>query len=447
MRMLESKYIRFAAVSLAVILMLFGLWISHQSNQGETSSPSLAPSLVVNSDAKHGDSVQKKNEQLRTTATTSLDQVQNGSRFANAEELCADFASKNLGKLNADQFADALRNHIRGSEHAIEDWLRSVASTGSPRQKGAALSLLVAVTDMAIRKEAYARNPNCDKEKDCSMPLEEMVGNKTTPFAHALVNDAIYGTDPALYSMAHNICKRFSFSRDAVCNRVDAMQWLQRDPDNGAAALYALGEMTLPKPGEDATSFENALHRLSLAKRFELYFDVGSELPPLPSNIDDYDHRTQLEALRSYFWDISPLPPHRNIIPACAGDNLKSQNRRFTCELIANQYLRESAFLIDRAIFLKLAGNLTWDQTKLQKITEDVDAVNAYYKMQSDRVEKQAQDTSGRVKFCHQNLKRFSDTWKYTSNGEFKQYQQEAREFDVPREELIKFGRRMRESR
>jgi hypothetical protein len=85
------------------------------------------------------------------------EQSQAAQRFVSAEQLCNSFTLKTLGKLDPMEFLEALQDHIQGTDHAIEDWLRTVAISGSPRQKGAALSLLVAVTGRALRRGAYAR--------------------------------------------------------------------------------------------------------------------------------------------------------------------------------------------------------------------------------------------------------------------------------------------------
>ncbi len=445
MRIPSSKYIRIVLIALAVALLL-GLMIVHQFSQDETLIISKPSDALAIADAKQGTSVQKEVDPLKSVSAAREDEHPQ-PRFANAEQLCNNFHVKPSGKLDSFEFFDALQDHIHGTDHALEDWLRVVASSGSPRQKGAALSLLVAMTDRAIRREVVARTPNCDEVKECSGQLGELVRSKTSPFAHALVNSAIHVSDPKLYGMAHHICQSTNFTHDAVCARIGATHWLQRDPDNGAAALYALETMKLPSSGEDATAFENALHRLSLAKSFDFYLDVASELPPLPSALDDYQHQTQLESTLYYFQVISPFRPNRNITSACAGDYLKNPNRRFTCEAIAKQYLREDASLFDRAILLKLAANLGWDKTKLREITDDFEAVRVYLNETFRREALQIQDASGQVKACHLNLKRFADARKSMSSGEFKQYQREVSEFDIPRERLIEMGRRKSERR
>lgn len=385
------------------------------------------------------------NQQGKTSPATGAAQAK--TRFANEEQLCAGFVGEIDGKIDGMQFFDALQNHMLGGGRSVEEWLRSVASNGSPRQKGAALSLLIGLSDKFIRSEALARQPNCDSEPNCSGQLEQMVASKVSPFSYALVNAAIYESDPVLYGMAHHVCHMFGLNKTSVCAQLNSTQWLHRDPDNGAAAMYALGEMKLPKIGEDKTAFENALYRLSLAKKFDSYSDLGKELPPLPSALDDYAHRTELEATLWHFQMSLPFLPHQTILAACKGDALSNLNRRFVCEAITKQFLREEASLFDRATALKLARNLAWDQSQLQKMDDDLGAVKAYQKIQNEREEKNLEDQQGKMKACQQQLMQFANFRRGGSIGEFKQYQREMTEFDIPRNELIKIGRQMRKRR
>ncbi len=438
-----------AGVILLCVGLVYFFFSDRSAEELSTSERSARKTQTARADGDDNQSRKVPNQVSQTFSKVSeaSQSTLTKLKFNNADELCKDFAEKASPQWTEDQFAEALMDHIRSDDHALEDWLQSITSVGSPRQKGAALSLLLASIDRKVRKEVYAQTPNCDQLKECSGPLEALVGQKTSPYAYALVNHAIYSSDPVLYGMAHNICKRFSFDDDTVCDRVGALQWMKIDPDNGVAALYALGELKLPPPNHDQTAFENALYRLSQANKFDLYFDVGNELPALPSTLDDYQHRTELESLRAYFWDITPLPPHTNITKACSGEYLKNANRRSLCEKVANQYLRENAFLLDRAIFLKLAAQLGGERNSLQKYRDDQDEVNGYYIARNERQKQQHQDSSGRATACHGILKKYADVSRYASQGEFKQFQQEAKQFGLSREELINIGRRSRGTR
>ncbi|TXI95257.1 MAG: hypothetical protein E6Q34_03315 [Burkholderiaceae bacterium] len=447
----KDKRVRWLIVVgvLILLIVISSLWqfrgVEHGGGSQAIAQKTNATTALVGAEQKVQSSVQVHGSNTKAPNEGRSKSPQ--TKFNNADELCKDFATKFSATWTEDQFAEALRDHIQGGNLALEEWLRTIANTGEARQKGAALSLLIASVDRTTRKEVYARTPNCDQVKECSASLEALVGQKTRPYAYALVNTAIYLPDPALYGMAHNICKRSSLSSDAFCERVGSLQWMQLDPDNGAAALYALGELNLTPPDQDQTAFENALYRFGQAKKFDVYFDVGRELPSLPSSLDDYRGRTELDSLRAYFGDISPLPPHRNIIPGCRGDYLKNANRRSLCEKVASQYLRENAFVIDRGIFLKLATNLNWDKSSLQKYADELDEVHGYYRALREQQNRQYQDASGRLAVCHRTLKWNANISLYAAKGEFKQLQQDAKEFGMSREEMINIDRRSRVTR
>lgn len=430
---------------MVLLLLSTALMIFRSTREEEKPHPIQANASLPNQDSRPELAGSKPIDQ-QGKSSPAIVTGQAKTRFANEEQLCAGFVGEIDGKIDGMQFFDALQNHMLGGGRSVEDWLRSVANNGSPRQKGAALSLLVGLSDKFIRREAFARQPNCDSEPNCSGQLEQMVASKVSPFSHALVNAAIYESDPVLYGMAHHVCHMFGLSKASVCAQLNSIQWLHRDPDNGAAAMYALGEMKLPKIGEDKTAFENALYRLSLAKKFDFYSDLGRELPPLPSALDDYAHRTELEAALGHFQMNLPFSPYQTILAACNGEALNSLNRRFVCEAITKQFLREEASLFDRATALKLARNLAWDQTQLNKMNDDLGAVSAYQKIQNEREEKNLQDQQGKMQACHQQLMQFAN-FKRGFIGEFKQYQREMNEFDISRDELIKLGRQMRERR
>jgi hypothetical protein len=443
MSMPSSKYVRLVAIVLVIALLgLMSVYLFKQETASHTLDPSAS---LVSVNPKKISPVLKEVEHRGSDFIAKEKEHSQQSRFENEEQLCKAFKLETLNRPDLFQFVEGLQDYIQGSDRAIQEWLDSITSNGTPRQRGAALTLLAVINERQIRREANRRVPNCDVINECSEQVRALVRRKVSPLVDSLVNFAVHGSDPKLYSFAHNICQSTSFAGEPVCGRIDAMQWLQRDPDNGAAATYALAEMQLPTSGMDTTAFDNALYRLSLAKRFDYYFDLGGELPTLPATLDDYQHRTVLDSYVYSYLAMAPLPPYRNVVAACADENLKNPNRRFTCSSIANQFLSDNASLIDRAIFLKLATNLDWNKTKLQEIADDVDAVKAYLWEQGKREALYFQDASGQSKACRLNLKQFAHARKYAAKGEFKQYLQEASEFDIPRDELIKIGRRMRE--
>lgn len=445
MKISNSKFRLLTSILLVLLLLSMALMILRPSREEKTPHPIQATTSFPNQDSRP-EVVGSKAIDQQGESSPAIEAGQAQTRFANEEQLCVGVVEEIHGRVDSMQFAEALQNHMLGEGRSLENWLRSVASKGSPRQRGAALSLLIGLTDKFIRRDAFARQPNCDIEPDCSSQLEQKIASKVSPFAYALVNEAIYGSDTVLYGMAHHICTMFGLSKASVCGQLNSIQWLHRDPDNGAAALYALGEMKLPQAGEEKTAFENALYRLSLAKKFDFYFDLSKELPPLPSALDDYAHRIELEAGLWHFQVSLPFLPYQTILAACKGDALNNLNRRFVCEAITKQFLREEASLFDRAAALKLARNLAWDQTQLQKMNDDLGAVSAYQKIQNEREEKNLHDQQGKMKACHQQLIQFANFRRGGSSGEFKQYQLEISEFDISRDELIKIGRKMRES-
>lgn len=365
-------------------------------------------------------------------------------KFDNADELCKNFATDKSTNSDSSQFFDTLQSYLHASDHTVEAWLREIANNGLPRQRGAALSLLLAVDVRAAKKFIFDKNPNCDQDNQCAETLRAALLEKTNSDLTTLLQLAIYTSDPRLYGMAHNACHSGPFYATNLCTRLGASQWLQRDPDNGAAAMYALEEMKMPTSSDGATALENALYRLSLAKRFDHYLDVVDELPPLPTNISDYQHRTELAGLAYEHVIMMPIPPRKNILTACNEEAVKQPQRRLICTSIANQLLRDNASMFDRAAFMQLSRHLDWDREKLQKISDDFDLARAYFREIMRREAQQVQQNSGQTTACHMNLKQMDRTLKNLRSGEFAMYLEDAKTFDIPREELIKMGRRLR---
>ncbi len=366
------------------------------------------------------------------------------ARFSDETELCKNFATDKLIKSDPFQFFDALQSYLHASDHTVEAWLRDVANNGLPRQRGAALSLLLAIDVRAAQKLIFDKNSNCDQSNQCAETLRTALLEKTNPDLTTLLQLAIYTSDPKLYGMAYNACHSGPFYATNLCARLGAAHWLQRDPDNGAPAMYVLEEMKMPTSSDDATALENALYRLSLAKQFDHYLDIVDELPPLPTDISDYQHRTELAALAYEHVIMMPIPPRKNILTACNEEAVKQPQRRLTCITIANQLLRDNASLFDRAAFMQLSRHLDWDKEKLQRITDDFDLARAYFREIMRREAQQVQQSPGRTTACHMNLKQMDRTLKNLKSGEFAMYLEDAKTFDIPREELIKMGRRLR---
>jgi hypothetical protein len=373
--------------------------------------------------------------------------VPSSIKFSNESDLCKNFVTDRSGKLDPFQFLDGLQSYLQTSDHSVEEWLRIVASNGLPRQRGAALSLLLAGEVKAVTKQVYDKNPNCDDNNQCSESLGAGIVERTHMDLMTLLDLAIYGSDPMLYGMAHNVCFSGPFNAINLCARIGTAQWLQRDPDNGAAAMYALDEVKVPALGEGSTAIENALYRLSLSKRFDHYTDVVGELPPVPANLDDYQHKTELAALAYEHVMRMPIPPRKNILAACNDGGVMQAQRRLICTSIANQLLRDNASLFDRAAFMQLSRHLDWDKEKLQRITDDFDLARAYFREIMRREAQQVQQSSGQVTACHMNLKQMDRTLKSLRSGDFAMYLEDAKTFDIPREELIKMGRRMRSTK
>lgn len=380
-----------------------------------------------------------------TSSTTSETTNENKRRFNSEVELCQGFSQDKKGELNPAEYFGQLLNYLQTSDHSVEEWLRSVATTGTPRQRAAALSLLLIVSTKAVVNRAHHLNAKCDEDPQCSENLRIAMIERTSADQATLINLAVYNSDPMLYGVAYNTCLSGMLVGANLCTRLDAAQWMQRDPENGAAARYALAAMKIPGPGEDGTAFENALYRLSLSKRFEYYVDVATALPPLPASFDDYQHRTELSAWIYEYLMMLPMPPTKHISAACNEEAVKKLHRRSICTSIANQLLRDDVSMFDRALFLKLSSQLEWDREALQKITDEFDMVRAYFREIMRREARQLQQSSGQVTACYMSLNNMNKNLSNLKKGEFSTYRDEAKSFDISREELIKMGRGMRQ--
>ena len=138
MKISNSKFILLTSILMVLLLLSTALMIFRSTREEEKPHPIQANASLPNQDSRPELAGSKPIDQQGKNSPAIVT-GQAKTRFANEEQLCAGFVGEIDGKIDGMQFFDALQNHMLGGGRSVEDWLRSVANNGSPRQKGAAL--------------------------------------------------------------------------------------------------------------------------------------------------------------------------------------------------------------------------------------------------------------------------------------------------------------------
>ena len=440
MRKPDSKFVCSVLLGLILVATLIVSFSPDSPSEFLVSSKSRVPSSQDQAPSPdHAKAINPDSPQVPLRAADVVDPGAVAS--SHVEKMCIDFAGKAGPKLDGIEFVDALLGHALGKGIALEQWLNAVVASGTARQRGAALSLLATRSHMLSKQGGKTTQSNSAVTPgDASFSSDARHGSAVTNFANALVQDAIHRDDPNLYAMAHHLCNMYGLHAGTQCSQLSSAQWMYLDSDNGVPALVTLSEIKLSENAGVSASFDNALYRLSLAKRFDSYFDIDKHLPSPPSSVNNREFQRELEAVSFYYLMNLPIISYQNVVLACSGDALKNSNRRFVCEAIVKQYMREDASMIDYAYALKLANNLGQDPSQIQKMKDELDVIRGYQRIQNEREEREAKNQSREKRTCERSWKEFSVIRSSIAGGELKHYRQEIERSGLTKAEIIRIG-------
>ena len=241
------------------------------------------------------------------------------------------------GAMNAKRFQEKLRSKFEETDARLAALLQQVMQSSNPIEKAGAsyLSLQMAYenskNNFLKMHPGCEGNPVCEKELDASPTVPQQAIDEVAKLA-------LNSRDLALYAMVFNMCNRYSWD-EGYCSQINALQWANRDPENGAVWLHTLTHLQPESEGKDKDFIDNALFRLSTAKTFDAgFFSLAKLQGSQILSTSDPAIQARLQELSSHIWDNTPLPAYSRVVKACSGEMLNNGNRRHTCERITQQF-------------------------------------------------------------------------------------------------------------
>lgn len=178
----------------------------------------------------------------------------------------------------------------------------------------------------------------------------------------AVVQQAVASTDARLYALGYGLCH----SMRAVppsCARIDAMRWAQVDAGNGIPWLFVLAQA---QAAGDAVGVSNAMSRLAMSSRFDLYPHavagvVARRVPP-----DDEDLAAAGGQVTKAFSEAMSLnlPNFQPLVQVCGNHAGGDEQLEQQCHAISDAMFEHSDNLISLSISGALLAGMTGDTSR-----------------------------------------------------------------------------------
>lgn len=301
--------------------------------------------------------------QARTNLAWLGQATQPDANGAQDAALCNEIARLSAKPVSLKQQSALLELRIKAAELESIQILTRFTHSQNEMDKASAHYLLAQVYNSALH------------------PTDEATGEKIQlPLAVQNINEiaklALHSADPNLYALAFHGCNSFNLTESGVCAQINATQWVHRDPDNGTALLYLISEIAkMPKNTPKAT-LENALFRLSQAKKFDnrlsaLALFQQQERTRLDNLFVQFEFMRRGQAAYTRF----TLPAYKPVLNSCTPEAVADPNRRQVCDAIAHKLLSDDGMIISHGIGQALGKRLAWPEQKMAKLDEDVKAL------------------------------------------------------------------------
>jgi hypothetical protein len=423
---------------MAMLVYLLYAWFTHDEYSGASIAHSTdPPNALLERLVTPATSTNRNDADLIKESTEVSAQISADNRDV---AVCNDFINKSDHKKTASDTREQMYIYLQRADPLLKKALAQVVEAGDPRQKATALVLQAEMARGNARESYLQRHSNCEANEACQLELNHLQIAAGVSMVDAVAKMAVYSRDPILYATAFNACATLPQKINGFCVQVNAAQWASRDPENGTPWLYVLQELSQEGQGGNQSTIADALYKFSKAKRFDAQTNILSQLPKqfLPESNGIAHAHARLEDLASYIMSRNPIPSYRPIMNACKGSVLSDGNRREMCEDIARQLQRDNASFIEVILSGKMGEYLGWDKARTQSIQDDRDAIRGMFLDKANKALARGKSPDNVMKLCLDDLGSAHRSSRIDVEGEYRQYQDELRNYPVPRAELIR---------
>jgi hypothetical protein len=246
---------------------------------------------------------------------------------------------------------------------------------GDAHEQATGLALRSALALNQALAEASSALPSDDKAASRQILAAIEAGEAAgAPHRGALIRQAQAGRDAEVYKLAYLTCQALTRVKDQQCTQLSALEWAQRDPTDGLAWLYAVGEAHAAK---DAAAREAAVYRLSQAQRFSPSWQSMSALAAAPS-LSELPIATQIGATLQLMLlqTGQTVPNYLGLSDHCSTSAIAADSiRRAHCSDIARLMVDKESTLLGMALGLGLGERVGWSTEEVSAMRERLDAM------------------------------------------------------------------------
>lgn len=259
----------------------------------------------------------------------------------------------------------------RRALHALADRLQQ----GDTREQATGLALRSALAVTQALAEVSSSLPS-DEVAASRRMLAAIETGEAVGASHrgALIRLAQASRDAEVYKLAYLTCQALTRAKDQQCTQLSALEWAQRDPADGLAWLYAVGEAHAAK---DAAAREAAVYRVAQAQRFSPSWQSMSALAAQPL-LNDLPISTQIGATLQLMLlqTGQALPTYAALFDHCSAAAIAADPfRRQRCSEAARVLVDKESTLLGMVVGLGLGERVGWAAEEVSAIREKLDAM------------------------------------------------------------------------
>ena len=221
-------------------------------------------------------------------------------------------------------------------------------------------------------RQADERKEACREDAACEKRAEEesaavFARASAHPHADALARLARDSKDPVVYALAMHHCPRASGpAGPGACPLLSYEQWASIDPDNAAPWLY-LADQVVAGGGDPS----EALQRAARARHNHTHWAAlhGLVMAAQPSAVPPLERL--LMSVEVIGVQAAEVPPLNATVKYCSTAELRSGNRRQTCEALADLLVNRGDTLLDLGVGRAVGEKLGWSADRVAALRDE----------------------------------------------------------------------------
>lgn len=285
-----------------------------------------------------------------------------------SDALCKDLTSSS----NPAQSQQYLQAQQIKAKDEIKALFQQAINSPDLHLRAAALFMHAEFQAKIEMDEFSKKYPNCNNDANCGQQMRQQASNAHTKDVNEIAKLAHDSNDPLLYATAFYACNawnKVTDGTDSFCQQISAVQWAQRDSDNGIAWMYVAQQAAKENRIAD---LDQAMFRLSQLKALNerrvglLQLRDNFELPKKNAFV-----QLELANLNNSTYKQWSFPDYKQIENYCNVDQLADSNRRQVCDRIADKLFADKSLLIHNEIGAQIGERLGWQAQKLASFKLD----------------------------------------------------------------------------